>query len=62
MGRMEKPQKGLFLLLNMNMISKVNFSGLFPVKHASPVGNNQGYYSAPDDKPVVPVTNQPVKL
>jgi hypothetical protein len=31
----------------MNMISKINFSNLFPVKHKSPVGNPDGYYLTP---------------
>jgi hypothetical protein len=29
------------------MISKINFSNLFPVKHKSPVGNSDGYYLTP---------------
>jgi len=33
--------------INMNMISKINFSNLFPVKHKSPVGNESGYYLTP---------------
>jgi len=29
------------------MIAGVNFSGLFPVKHKSPIGNDSGYYLTP---------------
>jgi hypothetical protein len=31
----------------MNMISKINFSNLIPVKHKSPIGNPDGYYLTP---------------
>jgi hypothetical protein len=63
MGRSRKAPQGAFLLaINIVMISGINFSKLFVVKHASPVGNDSGYYSAANTKPVVPVICQPVKL
>jgi hypothetical protein len=52
----------LFCWLNIAMIAGINFSRPFPVKHDSPVGNDSGYYLAPNTKPVVPVIRQPVKL
>jgi hypothetical protein len=33
--------------LNIIMISGIKFSGLFPPKHPSPVGNASGYYLTP---------------
>jgi hypothetical protein len=63
MGRYRKAPKGAFLLaINIVMISGINFSKLFLVKHASPIGNDSGYYPAPNTKPMVPVICQPVKL
>jgi hypothetical protein len=48
MGRARKPLRWFFCgQINMNMISKINFSNLFPVKHKSPVGNSDGYYLTP---------------
>lgn len=41
--------------INITMITGVNFSGLFPVKHKSPIGNPDGYYIHPPVKPIVPV-------
>lgn len=40
------------------MITGVNFSGLFPAKHKSPIGNPDGYYVQPPTKPVVPITQK----
>jgi hypothetical protein len=63
MGRYRKAPQGAFLLaINIVMISAINFSKLFLVRRASPVGNNSGYYPAPNIKPVVPVICRPVKL
>jgi len=48
MGRQETTVRWFFVgQINMNMISKINFSNLFPVKHKSPVGNPDGYYLTP---------------
>jgi hypothetical protein len=63
MGRARKHTAVCFFVgLNMSMITSVNFSGLFAVKPASPVGNSQGYYQAPKTTTTIPVVNQPVKL
>jgi hypothetical protein len=47
----------------MNMISKINFSNLVPVKHKSPVGNPDGYYltPTPDKKKKKQITNSKAK-
>jgi hypothetical protein len=37
------------------MITGIKFSGLFPAKHPSPIGNPAGYYVQPPAKPIVPV-------
>jgi len=48
MGRSRKGPQGPFLLIiNIDMISGIKFSGLIPVKHPSPVGNADGYYLTP---------------
>jgi hypothetical protein len=65
-GKKQKTTLGGFLLtivpINIAMIAGINFSKLFLVKHASPVGNDSGYYPAPNTNPVVPAICQPVKL
>jgi hypothetical protein len=43
------------------MIAQINYSGLFPKKHPSPVGTAQGYNQLKSVAPVVPVSQQPVK-
>jgi hypothetical protein len=62
MGRQKSTLRCFFVGVNTAMISNVNFSRLFPVKHVSPVGNADGYYVVVANKPLTPVTNQPVKL
>lgn len=47
--------------INICMITQLNYSGLFPKKHASPVGTAQGYNQTKPTAPVVPVTQRPVK-
>jgi hypothetical protein len=52
----------LFLLgINIVMIGQINFSGLFPVKHPSPIGTTLGLPQPKPVAPVVPVQMQPVK-
>jgi hypothetical protein len=47
MGRARKHRKVLFCWpLNIVMM-KIKFSGLFPPKHKSPIGNDSGYYLTP---------------
>jgi hypothetical protein len=43
------------------MINQIKYSGLFPERHASPVGTTQGLNQPPPPLPVVPVQQQPVK-
>jgi hypothetical protein len=43
------------------MISQINFSGLFPQKHASPIGTTLGLPQPKPVAPVVPIQMQPVK-
>jgi len=43
------------------MIAKINYSGLFPEKHTSPVASNQGYNQPKPQPLVVPVVQRPVK-
>jgi len=62
MGRQKSTVRCFFVGVNTVMISTINFSGFFLVKHVSPVGNADGYYVGVLNKPVVPVTNQPIKL
>ena len=40
---------------------KINYSGLFPVKHEAPIGNPDGYYikQKPKKKQSKPVQKQP---
>jgi hypothetical protein len=55
-GKIKKAPKGAFLLdINIVMISNIKFSNLFPVKHTSPVGNPDGYYTPKIATPVVPI-------
>ena len=42
----------------MTMISNIKFSGAFPVKHPSPIGNPDGYYVPIPVHPIVPVTQK----
>ena len=43
------------------MPMKINYSGLFPVKHEAPIGNPDGYYikQKPKKKQSKPVQKQP---
>jgi len=43
------------------MINQIKYSGLFPVKHESPVGTTQGMNQPRPTPVVVPVQQQPVK-
>jgi hypothetical protein len=52
----KSPERGFFVdPINIVMITGVKFSGLFPIKHPSPIGNADGYYVQPPAKSVVPV-------
>jgi hypothetical protein len=44
------------------MIAGIKFSGVFPPKHKSPVGNPAGYYIPKTITPVVPIHNLAVKF
>ena len=37
---------------------KINYSGLFPVKHEAPIGNADGYYTKQKPKKKQPKTAQ----
>jgi hypothetical protein len=43
------------------MISQIKYSGLFPERHASPVGTTLGLPQPRPASPIVPVQQQPVK-
>ena len=43
------------------MIAQIKYSGLFPEKHASPVGTAQGLNQLKTALPPVPVVQKPVK-
>jgi hypothetical protein len=43
------------------MIGQIKYSGLFPEKHASPIGTTLGLPQPKSVAPVVPVQMQPVK-
>ena len=62
MGRKKSTPKSAFLLgINIGMINQIKYSGLFPERHASPVGTTQGMNQPKPVAPVVPVQMQPVK-
>lgn len=43
------------------MINQIKYSGLFPERHASPVGTTLGLPQPKPVAPVVPIQMQPVK-
>jgi len=43
------------------MINQIKYSGLFPERHASPIGTTQGINQPKPQPVVVPVQLQPVK-
>jgi len=43
------------------MIAEIKYSGLFPQRHASPIGTTLGLPQLKPVAPVVPVQLQPVK-
>jgi hypothetical protein len=55
------PKSAFLLDINIAMISEIKYSGLFPVKHESPVGTTQGMNQPRPAPVVVPVPQQPVK-
>jgi hypothetical protein len=58
----KKRPSGRFLLgINIDMISQIKYSGLFPEKHISPVGTVLGLNQPQPQPAVVPVVPQPVK-
>ena len=62
MGRKKSTLRSAFLLgINIGMINQIKYSGLFPEKHASPVGTTLGLPQPRPAAPVVPVQMQPVK-
>jgi len=43
------------------MIAQIKYSGLFPVKHVSPVGTALGLNQPRPPTPAIPVVQKPVK-